>query len=62
MRLDLVTFSIVFIIIAVSLIVTIASQVIIDEQLRPRSAFTAMVAGVIISGGFSLLLNIDLPE
>ena len=56
------TVSVIFILMAIYFIITVASTVIIEDYFKPRSTFTDLLLGTIITGVAGLAVKIDLPD
>jgi hypothetical protein len=46
--------------IAVMLVVAVGSQIFIADFIKPRTVFAALLAGVILSGAVSLLIDTEI--
>jgi hypothetical protein len=55
------TFSVLCMLTAMFLIIAWASQVFIDQYIRPKSAFAYLVVSTILTGILSLAINVDVP-
>ena len=56
------TFSILFIIMAIYLVITVAAEIFIDDYVKPRSMFTYFVISTLLTGIASLAIDIDVPS
>lgn len=56
------TFSILFLLMAIYMIITVAAEVFIDDYVRPRSKFSYLVIGTMLTGIASLMINLDIPS
>lgn len=49
-------------IIAIAMIITVTSQLFIDDYLKPRSTFGCLLVSVVLTTVFSLAVDVDIPE
>lgn len=56
------TFSVLFIVMAIYYIMTVASEVFIDVYVKPQSLFTYLIISTLITGIAALAINIDVPD
>lgn len=56
------TFSVLFLIMALYYIITVAAEVFIDDYIRPQGLFIYLLIGTLITGLASLAINIDVPD
>jgi hypothetical protein len=56
------TFSVLFLLMAIFYIMSVAAEVFIDDFVRPRSLFAYLVLGSLITGVASLAININVPD
>ena len=56
------TISILFIIMAIYFIMTVASEVFIDDFVKPSSMFVYLLLSTFLTGIAALAINIDIPD
>ena len=56
------TFSVLFILMALYLVVTVAAEVFIDDYVKPQSMFTYLVLSTLLTGIASLTIDLDVPS
>lgn len=56
------TFSVLFIVMAIYYIMTVAAEVFIDDFVKPQSLFTYLIISTLITGIAALAINIDVPD
>jgi len=56
------TFSVLFVIMALYLVITVAAEVFIDDYVKPHSMFTYFVLSTLLTGIASLAVDIDVPS
>jgi hypothetical protein len=59
---QVLTFSALYVLLAICFIMTVAAEVFIDDFVRPRSMFVGMLVGTIITSVAALAINIDIPD
>jgi len=55
------TFSVLFLLMSLYLLYAVASEVFIDDYVKPHSMFAYLVLGTIITGMASLAVDIEIP-
>jgi len=55
------TFSVLYLLMALYLIIAVAAQVFIDQYVVPKSAFTYLVISTLLTGIVSLMIDIEVP-
>jgi hypothetical protein len=56
------TFTVLFLLMAIFLIITVAAEVFVDDYVKPQSLFAYLVLGSLITGFASLAINIEVPD
>ena len=56
------TFSVLFIIMAIYYIMSVAAEVFIDDFIKPHSFFTYLIISTLVTGIAGLTINIDVPD
>jgi hypothetical protein len=56
------TVSVLFIIMAMYMIFAVATEVFVDEFVKPQTFFSYLLLSTLITGIASLTINIDIPE
>lgn len=56
------TFAVIFLLMAIFMIVSVAWQVFSNEAVKTKSLFLVMLAGTIVTGFATMGLNIDVPS
>ena len=57
-----VSFAVIFILMAIYLIVSVAWAVFSTESLKSKSLFLVLLAGTIVTGLATMGLNVDVPD
>lgn len=53
------TISVLFIIMAIYYIIAVASEVIVDDFVRPRTMFLYLLAGCLVSSSAAMILSVN---
>lgn len=59
MRLD--TISVLYLLMALNIVITIAAKVFLDETMGPKSMFSYFIASMVVTSTLSLMVTIDVP-
>lgn len=57
-----VTFAVLFILMAIYMISAVGGEVFIDENVRPSSLFISLLVGTVVTGLATMGLNVDVPD
>ena len=55
-------FSVLFILMAIYFIISVAAEVFVDDFVKPRSLFTYLLISSLITSIAALMVNIDIPD
>ena len=56
------TFSVLALLVAIYLIIAVASEVFVDDYVKPQTMFAYLVLGTLLTGIASLTVDIDIPS
>ena len=56
-----VTFAVLFVLMAMYMITAVAGEVFVDENVRPSSLFVSLLVGTVVTGLATVGLNVDVP-
>lgn len=56
------TFSVLFILMAIYYIMTVATEVFVDEFIKPQSLYSNLLISTLITGIAALAIDIDIPN